>query len=149
MSARDDLQRTDSETGRPEEDRRKCRRDGERIMVDRAIWFRRRGAIPAPGRLLNISERGALAQVDQAAAPDGICWPLHLRHGDELWLTDVIDDPLECWVVSVERDLIRLRLMYDAGLLPELRAFMSRPAAVTQAPSEVLHPDPSEGPPQA
>ncbi|WP_146101822.1 hypothetical protein [Rhodopila globiformis] len=125
------------------------RRDGERIVVDRPIWFRRRGALPAPGRLLKISERGAIAQVDRAGSPNGICWPLYLRHGDEVWLTDVIDDPLACWVVAVERDLVRLRLMYDAGLLPELRAFMSRPVELDDASKEVPHPDPAEGPPQA
>jgi hypothetical protein len=129
MSAGDDLQHTGSKTLASEGDQDACRHDGERVSVNRTIWLHRRGALPAPGLLLNISEQGALAQADLSASPDRVTWPRHLRHGDELWLSDVVGDPLPCWVVAVEQDLIRLRLTYDAGLLPELRTFMARSAS--------------------
>jgi hypothetical protein len=129
MSAGDDLQHTGSKTLASEGDQDAYRHDGERVSVNRTIWLHRRGALPAPGLLLNISEQGALAQADLSASPDRVTWPRHLRHGDELWLSDVVGDPLPCWVVAVEQDLIRLRLTYDAGLLPELRIFMARSAS--------------------
>jgi hypothetical protein len=126
MSAGDDLHHTGSETVTSKGNQRACRRDGERLLVNQTIWFRRRGALPARGLLLNISERGAVAQADPSGSPDHATWPQHLCHGDELWLSDVIGDPLPCWVVAVEQGLIRLRLMHDADLLPKLRAFMAR-----------------------
>src|SRR5689334_13474652 len=129
MSAGDDRQHTGSETVILKGNQRACRWDGERVSVNRTIWFRRRGALPARALLLSISEQGALAQADLSDSSDRATWPLHLRHGDELWLSDVIGDPLPCWVVAVEQGLIRLRLTYDAGLLPDLRAFMARSAS--------------------
>ena len=70
------------------------------------------------------------AQAHLSEARDRICWPLYLRHGDELWLVDVIGEPIRCWVVAVERDLVRVRLMYDAGLVPEIRAFVAHSACL-------------------
>lgn len=97
-----------------------------RYAIRRSIWFRRRGAIPVPGELLNISEKGALARVDRSNDRYTPPWPLYLRHGDELWLYNVIDDPLNCWVVGVEQGIVRLRLFNDASLLPDLRSLIHR-----------------------
>lgn len=97
-----------------------------RYAIHRSIWFRRRGAIPVPGELLSISEKGALARVERSNDRFTPPWPLYLRHGDEVWLYNVINEPLNCWVVAVERDVVRLRLFKDAGVLPDLRSLIDR-----------------------
>ena len=125
MSAGEDLWRADSKGMISEANVRGDRREAPRYAFRRAIWFRRRGALPAPGFLLNISERGALTEVTRPAESDVIPWPLHLRHGDELWLYNVIKDPLCCWVVAVEREHIRLRLFNDIDVLADLRVLIS------------------------
>jgi hypothetical protein len=121
MSAGEDRRRADSK----EADGRADRRESPRYALRRAIWFRRRGVLPAAGFLLNISERGALTEVTRPPDSDIIPWPLHLRHGDELWLYNVIKDPLPCWIVAVERENIRLRIFHDIDVLAELRALIS------------------------
>jgi hypothetical protein len=105
----------------------------------RPIWFRRRSALPAPGILLNLSERGALVQLDRDRLADAPPWPLYLRHGDEIWLSEILRDPLASWVVSVERDLVRLRLINDAGILQDLRAFLSHVARLNTATAGYFH----------
>ncbi|HQT75710.1 MAG TPA: hypothetical protein PLD10_01565 [Rhodopila sp.] len=82
-----------------------------------------------------------MARVDKPESPYAVAWPLYLRHGDELWLWDVLEDPLACWVVAVERDLVRLRIINDAGILPELRAFLSHVARHNVSTAGVLHPE--------
>jgi hypothetical protein len=121
MSAGHQSRSTHGPAPSPNPPNREEMRAAPRYTLRRSIWFRARGALPAPGLLLNISERGALAQFDAAKAAENASWPLRLRHGDELWLYNVIPEPLCCWVVSVERDLIRLRLFSDTDVLPALR----------------------------
>jgi hypothetical protein len=99
--------------------------------------------VPAPGLLLNISERGALAQV-QTTKADAAPWPMHLRQGYELWLSNVIPEPLFCWVVAVERDLVRLRLLNDESVLPDLRALIAQ-LALDQANPRSLAADKPRG----
>jgi hypothetical protein len=126
MSAGEDPRRADGNSLISEASAHADRREVPRYAFRRAVLFRRRGALPSPGVLLNISERGALVQVEKPTESDLIPWPLFLRHGDELWLYKVIKDPLACWVVAVERDHVRLRLFTDAEVLPELRALISK-----------------------
>jgi hypothetical protein len=125
MSAGEDRWRADSKAMISDADGHADRRETPRYAYRRAIWFRRRGVLPASGFLLNISERGALTEVTRPADSDVIPWPLHLRHGDELWLYNVVKDPLCCWVVAVEREHIRLRIFNDIDVLAELRALIS------------------------
>jgi hypothetical protein len=121
MSAGEDLRRADGKAVTSDVGLRADRREAMRYSLRRPVYFRRRGAMPAPGFLLNISERGALVQVEKAAGSDLIPWPLFLRHGDELWLCNVIREPLACWIVALEHDLIRLRLFMDTDTQPALR----------------------------
>ena len=135
MSTGENLRRADNDSLVPEPSSRIERREAPRYALRRAIWFRRRGAIPASGQLLNISERGALTQVDKREDSDVIPWPLHLRHGDEVWLYNVVKDPLHCWVVAVERDLVRLRIYNDEDVLPDLRALIANLVVSPGGPS--------------
>jgi hypothetical protein len=138
MSAGEDRWRADSKAMISEAEGRSDRRETPRYAFRRAIWFRRRGALPASGFLLNISERGALTEVTRPAESDVIPWPLHLRHGDELWLYNVIKDPLCCWVVAVEREHIRLRIFNDIDVLADLRALIS---SLNNEPGAPVKPD--------
>jgi len=94
--------------------------------IETAILFRRRGFLPAPGFLVELSESGALARINLADIGGAEPWPLHLRHGDELWLSNILDDPLYYWLMEIEGDLLRLRLFRDTGILPSLRALIAR-----------------------
>ncbi len=94
--------------------------------IETAILFRRRGFTPAPGFLINLSESGALTRINLTDIDGASPWPLHLRHGDELWLSNVLDDPLYYWVMEIEGELLRLRLFRDTGILPSLRALIAR-----------------------
>lgn len=94
--------------------------------IETAILFRRRGFLPAPGFLINITESGALTRIGPTESNGVPPWPLHLRHGDELWLSNILEDPLYYWVLEIEGDLLRLRLFRDTGVLPSLRALIAR-----------------------
>jgi hypothetical protein len=104
-------------------------RASPRYAIRQAIRFTRTGASPAPGSLVNISQSGALGRVkypEKSLIPP---WPLHLRHGDELWVADLIDLPLRCWVIDVEIGLIRMHFYNDRKARPLLHALIARLAS--------------------
>jgi hypothetical protein len=101
-------------------------RASPRYAITRAIRFTRKGHAPAPASLVNLSEGGALARIKAPIRPaeEAIIppWPLRLSTGDELWLVDLIEPPLPCWVIETELGLIRVHIYHDRRTREPLQA---------------------------
>jgi hypothetical protein len=109
-------------------------RASPRYAINQTIRFARAGRAPAPASLVNLSEGGALARIkaQPVGAPEAAPWPLHLSHGDELWLLDLIELPLPCWLIEAEVGLIRVHVYDDLRTREPLRALIARLAAACQ-----------------
>jgi len=100
------------------------RRGASRIKVERNVLIRRRGEIPTPGTLMNISETGAAVRIEPLPDIFEGVWPFHLANGDDIWLTELLKDPLEAWVIGVNRDVLRVRFVQDERLRQSLRVLV-------------------------
>jgi hypothetical protein len=102
------------------------RRQSPRYAINRPITFRRPALAAASALLINLAEGGALARIkipeDTFIPP----WPLRLANGDELWMADLIDRPLLCWIIEIETDLVRVHIYNDHRIRPRLRALIER-----------------------
>ena len=84
-----------------------------RYGINRAIWFQQPGKMPVAGSVTNISMTGALARVTAVRRDDVIFWPSLLSGGDEIWVSGLLNNPICCWVVAVDNDVLRLRFLLD------------------------------------
>ena len=100
------------------------RRGLPRSKVERNVLIRRRGEIPTPGTLINISETGAAVRIEPLPDIFEGVWPFHLANGDDIWLTELLSDPLEAWVIGVNRDILRVRFVLDDRLRQGLRVLL-------------------------
>jgi len=66
------------------------------------------------GSLVNISISGCAVRVQMTAAGKR-SWPLHRSNGDEISLFGLLRQPVACWVVAVDNDIMRLRFLLDNG----------------------------------
>jgi hypothetical protein len=109
-------------------------RASPRYAISQAIRFTRKGHVPAPASLVNLSEGGALARMRGNAFGGAIAlpWPLRLRPGDELWMVDLIELPLPCWLIEAGVGLIRVHIYHDDMTRTPLRALIARLAAACQ-----------------
>jgi hypothetical protein len=109
-------------------------RASPRYAFSQAIRFTRKGHVPAPASLVNLSEGGALARMRGNAFGGAIAlpWPLRLRPGDELWMVDLIELPLPCWLIEAGVGLIRVHIYHDDMTRTPLRALIARLAAACQ-----------------
>lgn len=98
------------------------RRAAPRVRLVRNVLIRRRGEIPTPGTLIDLSETGAAVRIEPHTDIFEGVWPFKLANGDDIWLTALLEDPVECWVVAVYRDVLRIRFARDDGLRIRLRA---------------------------
>jgi hypothetical protein len=99
-------------------------RGAPRQNLERDVLIRRRGDLPVPGQLMNVSETGAAVRIRPPAQPATGVWPFYLSNGDEVWLTGLIDDPVTCWVIAVDHDVLRLRFAHDSAIRPHIRALI-------------------------
>jgi hypothetical protein len=125
-------------------------RASPRYAITRAIRFTRKGLAPAPALLVNLSEGGALARIkapirppEEAVIPP---WPLRLSPGDELWLVDLIELPLPCWMIETELGLIRVHIYHDRKTREPLQALIAHLAATSQRQRAEANPTSVEQP---
>jgi hypothetical protein len=125
-------------------------RASPRYAITRAIRFTRKGHAPAPASLVNLSEGGALARIKAPIRPaeEAIIppWPLRLSTGDELWLVDLIEPPLPCWLIETELGLIRVHIYHDRKTRQPLQALIAHLAATSQRQRAEANPTPAEQP---
>jgi hypothetical protein len=111
-------------------------RASPRYVTNQAIRFVRKGHAPAPASLVNLSEVGALARIKAPfRAPEAATippWPLRLSPGDELWLVDLIELPLSCWLIEAAVGLIRVHIHNDRRTRTPLQALLARLAVTSQ-----------------
>jgi hypothetical protein len=111
-------------------------RASPRYVINQAIRFMRKGHAPAPASLVNLSEGGALARIKAPVrAPEAAVippWPLRLGPGDELWLVDLIELPLSCWLIEAAVGLIRVHIHNDRRTRTPLQALLARLAGTSQ-----------------
>ncbi|CAH2602205.1 conserved protein of unknown function [Rhodovastum atsumiense] len=85
----------------------KERRSAERYTFTRTVWLRRRDEVPDRATMKNVSRTGAAVQFRRGTGAADT-WLAHLAQGDEVTLCNLVDQPVECWVVAVEDDILRL-----------------------------------------
>jgi hypothetical protein len=97
------------------------RRAAPRHDVDYAVSFRRRGLAPVAGTVINISRGGAAVRVHGWHIPVPSPWPIRLKHGDEVWLADLLEEPIACWVVGIEEGVLRVHFTQNEATRRKLR----------------------------
>jgi len=102
------------------------RRGAPRYAIERDVWVRRRGQLPAAAALINISKSGAAVRLRRVATAFGMTWAFCLRSGDEVHLSGLIDDPVACWVVAEDGDVLRVRFLLDDGTRAAVNNLVAR-----------------------
>jgi hypothetical protein len=121
-------------------------RASPRYAISQAIRFTRKGHAPAPASLVNLSEGDALARIKGRAPEEAIVppWPLRLSSSDELWMVDLIELPLPCWLIETGVGLIRVHIYHDHKTREPLQALIARLAATCQQQRAEASPRPTE-----
>lgn len=88
--------------------------------------MRHRGHLPAAATLINISKSGAAVRLRRAATAIGMTWAFCLRSGDEVHLSGLIDDPVACWVVAEDDNVVRVRFLLDDGTRVAVNKLVAR-----------------------
>ncbi len=99
-------------------------RGAPRHNLERDVLIRRRGELARAGKLMNISETGAAVRVQPPTDLATGLWPYNLSNGDDVWLTELLDDPVSCWVIGVNHDVLRVRFAHDDTIRPQIRALI-------------------------
>jgi hypothetical protein len=102
------------------------RRVAPRYAMERDVWVRHRRHLPAAATLINISYSGAAVRLRRVARVIGMTWVFCLRSGDEVHLSGLIDDPVACWVVAEDGDVLRVRFLPDDGTRPAMDDLVAR-----------------------
>ena len=102
------------------------RRGAPRFALQWKLLIRRRGAVPAAATLINISASGAAIRIEPILDVDAEQWPYLLANGDEIWLSGLLNDPVDCWVIGVERDVLRVRFVQDDLVYRQISAFIKQ-----------------------
>ena len=102
------------------------RRAAPRYSIERDVWVRHRGHLPAAATLINISKSGAAVRLRRVAIAIGMSWAFCLRSGDEVHLSGLIDDPVACWVVAEDDDVLRVRFLLDNATRVAVNSLVAR-----------------------
>ena len=97
------------------------RRGATRFDVDVEVTLSARGRIPMTALVFNLSRSGAAIRIHGVHVPVPEPWPVRLKHGDELWVAGVVDDPIFCWVVTTENGVLRVHFALEDDMLAKLR----------------------------
>ena len=71
-------------------------------------------------------------------------WPLRLKPGDELWMVDLIELPLPCWLIETGVGLVRVHIYHDQKTREPLQALIARLAATCPQQRAEASPRPME-----
>jgi hypothetical protein len=107
------------------------RRGAPRYDVQLSVGLRRQGLAPIAGSVINLSRTGAAVRVHGWNVPVPAAWPTRLGHGDELWLTGLLDAPVSCWVISVDEAVVRVRFSLGDSSRAQLDELLHRLASST------------------
>jgi PilZ domain-containing protein len=100
----------------------RAQRVAPRFDVDHSVSLNRPGLVPAAGLVFNISRSGAAIRFHGIHAPLPGPWPARLKHGDEIWISGLLEVAVPCWVVDVREGVLRVHFSLDPAMLRELRA---------------------------
>ena len=75
---------------------------------------------------MNISETGAAVRLDPLPHMAAACWAYYLSNGDNVWLSGLLDDPVGCWVIAVDQDVLRVRFDQDDVVRRQVRALIKQ-----------------------
>ena len=89
-----------------------------------------------------------MARIKVRASEEAIIppWPLRLSHGDELWMVDLIELPLPCWLIETGIGLIRVHIYHDRRTREPLQALIAHLAATSQRQRAEANPTSAEEP---
>jgi hypothetical protein len=102
------------------------RRTELRFPIRRNVWLRHSGRLPAGGTLINVSRTGAAIQLRHTANAMVAAWAFHLKNGEEVYLSGLLDDPVACWIVALDNDLLRVRFLADAATRVRLDGLLTQ-----------------------
>jgi hypothetical protein len=105
--------------------RRPERRAAPRYDIHIDAWLKRHGLAPAAGTVINLSVSGAAIRVHGWNVPEPSPWPTRLHHGDELWVTGLLDTPLSCWVITVDDGLLRVHFSANEAMRNQLHGIIA------------------------
>ena len=106
------------------------RRGAPRYDVQLSVGLRRQGlADRGLGDQSFAPRRGRSGAWLERAVP--AAWPTRLGHGDELWLTGLLDAPVSCWVISVDEAVVRVRFSLGDLSRAQLDELLHRLASST------------------
>ena len=97
------------------------RRAAPRYDVYIDVWLRQDGLASVAGAVINVSRSGAAIRVHGWNIPVPSAWPTRLNHGDEVWLTGLLDVPLSCWAIAVADGVLRVHFSLDEPMREQLR----------------------------
>jgi hypothetical protein len=104
----------------------KERRTELRFPIRRNVWVRHTGRLPAAGMLINVSRTGAAIQLRHTTNAMVAAWVFHLKNGEEVHLSGLLDEPVACWIVAIDDDLLRVRFLADAATRAQLDSLLTQ-----------------------
>ena len=117
----------DGPSNRPE------RRAAARYRLTGTVSVGRSESLPVTASMVDVSIGGAAVRLEPRVHMQE--WTQHLAAGEEIWLGGLLRDPITCWVVALDGDLLRLRFWHDDLTRSELKALIAGIAAVPGAPA--------------
>jgi hypothetical protein len=98
------------------------RRSDERQSAFIPVLIGLRGQPPLAGSVINISLNGAAIRINEWNA----AWLISLDQSDEMWLAGLLEVPVICWVVIVEKDVIRVHFAWDHEFRNQLQELIGK-----------------------
>ena len=104
------------------DDRRAARRYDE----NRPVTIVRDLCLPAQSFIVNISLTGAAIRVYSGwYVPEMVGWVTKLKSGDDIWLSDLLTEPVFCWVVALDDGVLRVRFSLTEAARSQLRQLIA------------------------
>ena len=99
-------------------------RDAVRHDANIPVSIQPRGMPPVAGTVIDISVGGAAIRIHRMN--NAATWLFHLDQSDELGLTGLLADPMSCWVVTFDDDVLRVHFPPNGAVRHQLRGVIER-----------------------
>jgi hypothetical protein len=102
------------------------RRTARRYDENRPVTIVRDLCLHAQSFIVNISLTGAAIRVYSGwYVPETVDWVTKLKSGDDIWLSDLLTEPVFCWVVALEDGVLRVRFSLTEAARSQLRQLIA------------------------
>jgi hypothetical protein len=102
------------------------RRAARRYDKNRPVTIVRDLCLSAQSFIVNISLTGAAIRVYSGwYIPETVDWVTKLKSGDDIWLSDLLPEPVFCWVVALDDGVVRVRFSLTEAARSQLRQLIA------------------------